>query len=53
MEFTLSEILSSGADWDKFCGIHGISVYSVNEGFGDSKIELSKDEMIEIGILNI
>ena len=51
MRMTLSEILDTCNDWQKFCDKYGWSEWAVNEGGGDVEQELSLDEARALGII--
>jgi hypothetical protein len=51
MTMTLSEILSTCNDWDKFCDEKGFSVWAVNEGGGHVEVNLTIDEAEQFGII--
>jgi hypothetical protein len=38
-------------DWEKFCEITGFSLYARNEGGDDVEVELTLDQMNELGIV--
>lgn len=48
---TLSEVLKKCNDWDYFCETEGISVWAINEGFGDSKVTLTLEKAQEYGLI--
>ncbi len=51
MLMTLSEILETCDDWQKFCERYGWSEWAVNEGGDDVEQRLSLDEAREFGII--
>ena len=52
MRMTLSEILHTCNDWDKFCKNYGFSEWAVAEGGGHIEQELTLNEAFELGILS-
>ena len=53
MTMTLSEIMDSCNSWDEFCELHGYSEWAVNEGGGDTEVNLSIHEAHHLGIIRI
>lgn len=51
MIMTLSEIMKTCKDWDKFCEVHGYSVWAVAEGGGDVQVTLTLKEAAAAGII--
>lgn len=52
MTFTFQEILDCGA-WERFCELHGVSEWAVNEGGGDCTAELSIDQAFHLDIIQM
>ncbi|MCK9434829.1 MAG: hypothetical protein M0R32_08450 [Candidatus Cloacimonetes bacterium] len=50
MILTYKEIMDCGA-WDRFCKLHGVNEWAVNEGGGDCQQILSVDQAYYLGIL--
>ena len=50
MRITYQEIMECGA-WDKFCRLHGVSEWAINEGGGHCEEELSIDQAFHLGIV--
>lgn len=53
MIMTLQEILETCNDWLQFCSDYGIDEYAVNEGGGDSLIDLTAREAARYGIVYV
>ena len=47
---TLEEILSNCDDWEKFCEEMGYSMWAVNEGGGDTEVEMTVAEARRFGL---
>lgn len=50
MTLTYQEIMDCGA-WERFCELHGVSEWAVNEGGGDCQTSLSVDQAHHLGIV--
>ena len=53
MTLTLKEIMDSCYNWDRFCELHGFSVYAVEEGGGDVQVSLTIHQAHHLGIVRI
>lgn len=51
MTLTLKEVMDICPDWNRFCRLHGVSEWAVNEGGGDTQISLSTDQAHYLGIV--
>ena len=50
MIITYQEIMDCGA-WEKFCSLHGASVWAVSEGGGGCQASLTIDQAHHLGIV--
>jgi len=50
MILTYREIMDCGA-WDLFCELHGVSAWGVNEGGGDTAVNLTVEQAYRLGIV--
>lgn len=53
MILTLQEVLDTCPDWSKFCELHGISEWAVNEWGGDTEISLTAQQAHHLGIVKL
>ncbi len=53
MIMTLQEVMDTCPDWDKFCQLHGINIWAVNEGYGDRLVSLTLQQAHHLGIVKL
>ena len=53
MILTLQEIMDTCPDWAKFCRLHGVSEWAVNEGGGHVQVSLSVHQAHHLGIVKV
>lgn len=44
---------SDGGAWDKFCELHGVSVWAINEGGEDCQVSLNIHQAHHLGIIEL
>ncbi len=53
MILTLKEVSDTCSCWSKFCELHGVGYYALNEGYGDTVISLTTQQAHHLGIVKI
>lgn len=53
MILTLQEVMDCCSSWERFCRLHGVSEWAVNEGGGDVKVSLTTHQAHHLGIVRL